>query len=85
MPRSVFSEPYEAFTQALIAARKGAGLRQEDLALRLEKPQSFVSKMERGERRLDVVEFIVVMRAIGADPVALLEAIARSTPPGFQL
>lgn len=85
MPRSVFSEPYEAFTQALIATRKAAGLRQEDLALRLKKPQSFVSKMERGERRLDVVEFIVVMRAMGADPRGLLEAIARSTPPTFEI
>jgi len=75
MSRSVFSEPYQAFTQALVDARKNAGLRQEELAARLGKPQSFVSKVERGERRLDVVEFLIVMRAIGVDPLAILANI----------
>jgi len=75
MPRSVFSEPYEAFTQALIAARKKAGLRQRDLADRLQKPQSFVSKIERGERRLDVVEFLIVASAIGADPLSIVTEV----------
>lgn len=85
MPRTVFSEPYEALTQALASARNAAGLRQEDLAARLHKPQSFVSKMERGERRLDVVELIVVARAIGIDPLTLIGDVARSVTDGFRL
>ena len=42
--------------QNLIKARQGFGLTQVDVAEKLKKPQSFVSKIERGERRLDVVE-----------------------------
>jgi transcriptional regulator with XRE-family HTH domain len=45
--------------------RQSAGLRQQDLAERLGRPQSFVSKYESGERRLDVVDLIAVCRALG--------------------
>ncbi len=45
-----------------------ANLRQQDVAARLARPQSFVAKYENGERRLDVVEFIEVAEAIGFDP-----------------
>ena len=38
---------------------------QQELAERLGKPQSFVSKIERGDRRLDVVEFVRVAKALG--------------------
>jgi predicted transcriptional regulator len=41
---------------------------QHELAKRLHKPQSFVAKYEGGERRIDVVEFVTVCQAIGADP-----------------
>ena len=64
MSRSLFSAPYGELLRLLVSARRDAGLRQVDLAERLGKPQSFVSKVERGERRLDVVELIVVARAI---------------------
>ena len=52
--------------------RKAAALTQQALALRLKKPQSFVAKYEGGERRLDVVEFITISRALGADPLKLM-------------
>jgi len=55
-----------------IQARKSTGLTQVELADRLGRPQSFVSKYERGERKLDVVEFCEVCRALGIDPVAFL-------------
>ena len=51
---------------------KGAGITQQELAKRLKKPQSFVSKYENGERRLDVVEFLEVATALGFDGHALL-------------
>ena len=58
----------------MIGARKAAGLTQHALARRLKKPQSFVAKYEGGERRLDVVEFIAIARALGADPLKLMAA-----------
>lgn len=74
--KSRHSAGYETFQLALITARKDAGLTQAELADRLNKPQSFVSKYEAGERRLDVVEFLVVAKAINADPHHLLRQIA---------
>lgn len=49
-------------------ARNETGLTQDEVALRLNKPQSFVSKYELGERRLDVVEVVHVCAAIGIEP-----------------
>ena len=53
-------------------ARSDAGLTQAELSARLKRPQSFVSKYERGERRLDVIEFCEVAAALGIDPVRFL-------------
>jgi transcriptional regulator with XRE-family HTH domain len=63
----------------LIAARKKAGLTQHEVAKRLKRPQSFVAKFEDGERRLDVVEFLTVAKAIEADPVLILRKLLRHT------
>lgn len=73
--KSLHSDEYEAFLQVLIAARKDAGITQQDLAKALGKPQSFVSKYERRERRLDVVEFVAVARAIGLEPSKTIREI----------
>jgi transcriptional regulator with XRE-family HTH domain len=72
MSRTLFTEPYRVMLRALVDARLAAGLRQVDLAERLQKPQSFVSKFENGERRIDVVEFLMVVQALGADPNPIL-------------
>ncbi len=56
----------------MVGARKAAGLTQHALARRLKKPQSFVAKYEGGERRLDVVEFITIARALDVDPLKLM-------------
>jgi transcriptional regulator with XRE-family HTH domain len=50
------------------ATRQAAGLPQEDLAKKLRWPQSFVSKYEYGARRLDLIEFLELADAIGAEP-----------------
>lgn len=49
---------------------------QEELARRLKRPQSFVSKYENGERRLDIIEFLHVAGAMGIDAVELLREVA---------
>lgn len=56
---------YDAFLKKLRQARVDAGLTQEEVARRLGKPQSFVSKCESGERRVDVVELVQFARAYG--------------------
>ena len=62
----------------LIEARTRAGMTQHELAQHLGKPQSFVSKYERRERRLDVPEFIEFARAIGISATVLLGKIERA-------
>ena len=52
--------------------RERQGLSQATVARRLSKHQSFVSKYESGERRLSVIEFIDVVRALGGEPAAVL-------------
>ena len=70
--KTVHSSDQAAFCDLMVAARKQAGLTQHELARRLKRPQSFVAKYEGGERRIDVIEFVAIVRAIGADPVKLL-------------
>jgi transcriptional regulator with XRE-family HTH domain len=82
--KSIHSSDQAAFCELMVGARKAAGLTQQALARRLKKPQSFVAKYEGGERRLDVVEFIRISRALEADPLKLLAAFlgnAKGKPP----
>jgi transcriptional regulator with XRE-family HTH domain len=74
LPSSVFTQRHQEFIQFLVEARKAAGVTQVELAVRLDRPQSFVSKVERGERRIDVIEFCQVAEALGHDPSKLLKA-----------
>ena len=71
------NEAYKRFRELLVEARSKAGITQQDLASRLKRPQSFVSKYERGERRLDVVEFGEVARALEMDPLSFLRRFYR--------
>ena len=85
MAKSPFSSEYEALRQALIATRKEAGLTQVDVASRLNRrgfdlSQSMISKIERLERRLDVVEFIYFIRALGGDPVEVMAKVMAALP-----
>jgi transcriptional regulator with XRE-family HTH domain len=59
----------------LRALRERHRLSQDEVATRLGKPQSFVSKYEGGERRLSLIEFIDVVRAIGDEPVTVLRRL----------
>lgn len=77
MSKSVFAAGYRLLLKELIAARISAGLTQQQVAKRLRRPQSFVSKYESGERRLDVVEFLVLAGIVGADPHAIMRKVAR--------
>lgn len=75
MPKSIFSAKYTRFREMLVAARKAHGMTQLDLALKLGRKQSYVSKFERGERRLDIVEFLEVAEALEIDVLRFVEQL----------
>ncbi len=75
MAKSLHSPEYEHFRLLMITAREKKGLTQSDIALTLGRPQSFVSKYESGERRLDMIEFIQVCLALGIDPKGIIADI----------
>lgn len=70
--KSNFTREYTAFLEVLVKARKRQKLTQQAMAKFLGKPQSFVSKYENGERRLDLIEFFSIAKALNEDPVQLL-------------
>ncbi len=59
------SPEYTAFLKRLRAARVKAGLSQEEVVRRIGKPQSYLSKCESGERRVDVVELAALAKVYG--------------------
>jgi hypothetical protein len=65
MKKSTFSPEYECVMKKLIEMRKTAGLTNRQLAEKLDRENSFVWRIEHGERRLDVVEFFWVCEALG--------------------
>lgn len=67
MVASLHSSQHDIFRSLLIEARKDAQLTQVQLAEMLSLPQSFVSKYERGERRLDFTEFIEIADLLKID------------------
>jgi transcriptional regulator with XRE-family HTH domain len=77
--KSVFTPQYDRLRALLIDARKSESLTQAELAKQIGRPQSFVSKYERGERRLDVVEFLEITNALGIEASEIIEDIAQSS------
>ncbi len=71
MRKTLHSPDYARFLGLLTGARRRAGHTQQALAAKLGRPQSFVAKYENGERRIDVVEFVTIARALNADPAKL--------------
>ncbi|MGJ4745094.1 helix-turn-helix domain-containing protein [Leptospira sp. SA-E8] len=57
MAKTIYTEEYKIFQKLLKKAREEAGLTQVDVAEALKAPQSFISKIEAGDRRIDVIEF----------------------------
>jgi transcriptional regulator with XRE-family HTH domain len=73
--KSIYSQPYRTLLDRIAASRKDAGITQAELANKLGRPQSFVSKIESGERRMDVVEYLHFAKHIGFDPCVLMQEL----------
>lgn len=82
MAKTIFGGKHAHLVDVLKEARARAGLRQEDLAARLGRDQTFVSLIERGQRRVDVVEFHEIALAIGEDPAVLFGVFLRRVALG---
>lgn len=78
MQRSwVISPDYRAAIEAIKSARTEKGVSQRELARRLEKPPSFINKIELMERRIDIIEFISIARALQIPPQLLLASVEK--------
>lgn len=67
MRKSLYQHENEILRTLLRACRESAGMLQSEASDRLGKPQSYISKIERGERRLDVLELRALCRLYGKD------------------
>lgn len=65
MEKSIYSGEYTLFLQMLRTTREESGITQQEIAAKLGATQSFISKCERGERRLDIVELRAWCSALG--------------------
>lgn len=85
MPKSLFTDAYASFLRVLVAARKAAGVSQVELAHRIGRDQPFISLVERGVRRVDVIEFYVIARALDLDPIELFSDVAAQMPTVIEI
>ena len=85
MAKSQHTPENTLLRQLLINAREGRKITQASLAAALGKPQSFIAKIEVGERRLDVLEFCAIVRALGLDPLMLLGNLLSALPERFDI
>jgi transcriptional regulator with XRE-family HTH domain len=77
VPKSLFTREHTRLRKLLIKKRKEAKLTQTALAERLGRRQAYVSRIERGERRVDVVEFLDLAHAIGFNPAKFIAEFDR--------
>ncbi|MBM7416843.1 MULTISPECIES: helix-turn-helix transcriptional regulator [Nocardiaceae] len=77
MEKSIYSAEYQQLCALLRQLRLDAGLTQVEVARRLGEPQSFVSKYESGERRLDIIELKYVAEAIGSELRVIAEFVEK--------
>jgi transcriptional regulator with XRE-family HTH domain len=75
--KTISSKAHRCLVKEIRRERIAAGLSQAQVAKRLREYQSWVARLESGQRRLDVVEFLAVARAVGFDPAKLIRKLAK--------
>lgn len=80
MPKTIFGGDHSHLVEVLVQARQKLGLTQAQLADRVQKDQTFISIIERGQRRVDVLEFVALARAMEADPARLFAEVLKRLP-----
>ena len=82
---SLHSDENKILVAFLVKTRKSLSVTQVELAERLNKSQQYVSRYEGGERRIDLLEFIAIARALKLDPPQLLGQIVKKLPKSFDV
>jgi transcriptional regulator with XRE-family HTH domain len=85
LPKTIFTGAHRHLVEVLVDARKQTDLTQSDLAAKIGKDQTYVSLIERSQRRVDVLEFVALARAMGADPVAMFAEVVRRLPKRYDI
>ena len=85
MPKTVFTGAHQHLVEVLVKTRKAAKLNQTEVAERVGKDQTFISLIERSQRRVDVLEFVALAKAMGQDPVELFEKVVARLPKRFDI
>ena len=85
MSKSTFSDAHQILVEQLIAARKQSGLKKEEVASLLGKDLSYISNIERGQSRVDVIEYVALARAMRADPTTLFRDFVTKLADDIQI
>lgn len=85
MAGAIYSEAQKSVARAFAEARRAAGMKQIDLAFAIGKHQSYISDIERGQRRIDVLELYVIATALNIAPETFYLALVGDIPEGFRL
>jgi transcriptional regulator with XRE-family HTH domain len=85
MAGAIYSDAQKSVARAFAAARLKAGLKQSDLAAEIGKHQSYISDIERGQRRLDVLELFVIAGILGIAPGDFYNQLVKEVPVNFSL
>jgi transcriptional regulator with XRE-family HTH domain len=85
MSKSAFTAAHNVLVSALAQNRRDMKLQQVELAAKLGKDQSYISNIERGQRRVDVVEFYAIARAMDIDPIELFTQIIAKFPAAVDI
>jgi len=81
MEKSIYTQEYEVVLELLRALREESGITQTELAQMLEQSQSYVSKVERGERRLDVIQLRTICMTLGTTLPQFIAALESRLQP----
>jgi len=85
LTKTLRTDGHLALIEALISARKSQNLSQAALAERLRCHQSFVARIESGQRRIDVPELVIIARALDVPAEHFFEAVIKAVPPGERI